>query len=140
MHDWRLNISCEKIWNIFWREIIYVLVCSIYLWNLNNLNTKLLQLFNENDYIDIISYNNNLPIYYFVIMIFLTVIGVTIIVYRFRQMRYQNLDKENIIINLISICLIAIFIILLFLFINNPILKAIFVIVTIGSIIFGVNQ
>lgn len=111
-----------------WKEIVYLIVTVIYLIFLNRLNHILLSKFNNNDYFDILKYNNYETIIYFVIAIVLFFIGTMLIIYRWKEIRDIELEFEDIILNFIIMFILCVLMILIVIFINNPILRAVLVV------------
>ena len=98
-------------------EIVYLTITVIYLILLNNFNHVLLSKFDNDDYINILFYNNYETIIYFFIAFVLFVIGACLIVRRYRKIKYEDLEFEEIMLLLI----------LIIVFINNPILRAVLI-------------
>lgn len=108
-------------------EFLYLIFTIIYLYFLNKYNNLLLSKFDSNDYINILFYNNYETIIYFTIAIILFLIGTILIVYRWRTIRNQDLEFEDVIWHFIAMFILLILIILILIFINNPILRAVFI-------------
>lgn len=111
-----------------WKEIVYLIVTVIYLIFLNRLNHILLSKFDNDDYFNILFYNNYETIIYFVIAIVLFFIGTMLIIYRWKEIRDMELEFEDIILNFIIMFILCVLMILIVIFINNPILRAVLVV------------
>lgn len=105
-------------------DIIYILFVVIFLFRLNSLNKILLSIKFKND-IELLFYNDYIPIKYFGFAFLFFIIGIGIILYKLFYIRHNYLEFEETLFIFFSIVTIIILIILLFMFINNPILRAI---------------
>ena len=105
-------------------DIIYILFVVIFLFRLNSLNKILLSIKFKND-IELLFYNDYIPIKYFGFAFLFFIIGIGIILYKLFYIRHNYLEFEETLFIFFSIVTITVLIILLFVFINNPILRAI---------------
>lgn len=105
-------------------DIIYILFVVIFLFRLNSLNKILLSIKFKND-IELLFYNDYIPIKYFGFAFLFFIIGIGIILYKLFYIRHNYLEFEETLFIFFSIVTIIVLIILLFVFINNPILRAI---------------
>lgn len=118
----------EMLW-----EIIYLIVTVVYLIKLNALNQELL-LCNFTDAFKLLQYKEYAPLKYFGIATCLFFGGCFLIWREIHHIRLELDSFEEIIISCLGIFVIAILLLLLIVFINNPILRAVFVA---GLVILG---
>lgn len=112
-------------------EEIYAIITIIYLIRLNKLNKQLLSVKFGNS-LELLAYDDSKPIRYFVIALILFVVGGIIIYFRIKKIQSENLCFRDMALSLVSIVIIIVFLMLLFVLINNPILRAILVVVAGG--------
>lgn len=103
-------------------QMIYSFITAIFLYNLDKLNKILLFKYKDNP-IELLSYANYKPMWYFVYTVVFVLIGLAFLVYYIRNWK-ENV-KESIFLFVIGLTGAILAIILLIVFINNPILKAI---------------
>lgn len=118
----------EKVLEIceyFKFEIILVVISTIYLFLLNNLNNILLAKYAQNEYLDVLAYDDFKPCYYFVIAFILGILAAIIFFDRLKQIRYFDLDFWGMIFNFISMFVMFMLVVFIIYFISIPILKAI---------------
>lgn len=106
--------------------LIYTIVSCIFLIILNLLNNKLLSTFDKND-IRLLAYNNYQPLKYFIFALLLVLIGIIVITKLVKSIKYSIEITDNILYYFILIIIIFIIIILIIVFLNNPILRVIFI-------------
>jgi ABC-type long-subunit fatty acid transport system fused permease/ATPase subunit len=103
-------------------QMVYSFIIAIFLYNLGKLN-KILLSKNYDNPIDLLSYNNNQPLWYF----FFTIVGIFIalgfLIYYIRN--WKESVQESISLLIIGVIGAIVSIGLLIVYINNPILKAI---------------
>ena len=108
-------------------EIAYVIVTTVFLFCLSDINKKLNKLFSPDDYLGIISYDSYQPFRFFLFAFFLFVVGVFIIYMLFKKMRHTyDIEIDDIVLCFVLILMTLVFLILIIIYINNPILRAIF--------------
>ncbi len=120
----------------FLPEEIYFVLTTIYLFFLNHLNKELKATSFENSFM-LLHYQDNMPIKYFIIALFLFVAGGLILLNRFNRIRNYECRFWEMILAIIGMTLVIIFLILIFHFINNPILRAIMTTVFVGACIIS---
>lgn len=116
-----------------WLKAVYLLLVILYLVNLNKLNKELLAC-NFDDAFVLLEYNDCAPVKYFVCAVFLFGIGCFIIFYEIRKLKMEAEDFEEILISICTIIVIVFFLYLIFCFINNPILRAILIAISLISV------
>ncbi|TLC99173.1 hypothetical protein [Robinsoniella peoriensis] len=79
--------------------------------------------------LDLLAYDNSKPVWFFVVAFILFLVGAIRVYCKIISIYRDGLCIGEFISSLVSIVLIIIFLILLFTFIDNPILRAIFVVV-----------
>ena len=117
----------------FLKEGIYVIVATIYLILLHRLNKDLLMLNFDNPF-DLLVYKDWAPIHYFVIALILELIGVFLIIDRIKKLLQSEFQLYEVVLAIVSIAVVIAIFVLIIIFIQNPILRAIF---TVIAIIFG---
>lgn len=112
-------------------EEIYAVITIMYLISLDKLNNQLLSMKFENPF-KLLLHDGSKPIWYFAIALTLFVTGGIIIYCRIKKIYRESLCFGEMIASLVSVMVLIAFLILLYVFINNPILRAIFVAVGSG--------
>lgn len=83
--DFEINIDILNLLFNYIFEIIYFLIGTIYLFNLNSLNNKLNSINFENNPFLLLSYNNSEPMWYFTFMCLLFIVGILLIYRRYKK-------------------------------------------------------
>lgn len=127
--------DCIK--NLLW-EIIYSVTMTVYLIRLNALNKELLS-GNFINVFELLQYKDYAPLTFFGVALFLFLIGCFLIWLRIRRYRWGMDTFEDLVMSFLAIVTIFILLILLIVFINNPILRAVFAagLVVLGVLGFG---
>lgn len=112
-------------------EEIYAVITVMYLISLDKLNKQLLSMKFENP-LKLLLYDGSKPIWHFAIALTLFVTGGIVIYCRVKKIYRESLCFGKMIASLASVMVVIAFLILLYIFINNPILRAIFVVVGSG--------
>lgn len=123
----------------FWLEIIYIPISIFFMFCLNALNKELIYHDLIQHPIELLAYEGNKPIWYFLFTALLVIIGVINIVCKIRNLRDYDLDLPDFIITSATIAIHIIIIILLFILIDNPILRTIISVMCIGGVIASSN-
>lgn len=108
-----------------WKEIIFVIVMIAYLVQLNALNRELI-FYGFDSSFELLSYNDYIPLKFFGIAIILFVIGCILVHHDFCCLREKCDSFEEMIAMFLAIGVTIILLILLIIFIDNPILRAVF--------------
>lgn len=114
----------KNICRYLWKELLLIAVSVTFLLFLNNFNKELLSKFSENDYLSILSYDNNKAWSFLIITVLLIILSALRISDRWTQISQRHLKGAEVIIDVIAIITMVILVIVLIAFINNPILKA----------------
>lgn len=120
----------------FWKELVFVLITTIYLFFLNALNHNLLKEYKEIS-LDMLFYKDGIPIYYFLMAVALCIAGVLLIHERIKMFKfggygnYTTNTLKDFIIDIIVIIVLLVFIGLIIYFINNPILRLMIMLISI---------
>lgn len=123
-----------------WKELVFIFTTTIYLFFLNALNNDLFKEYKEIN-INLLFYKNGIPIYYFVGAVILCIAGVMLIHERIKMFKFSDYGRyikntlEDFIVDIVVIIVLLVFIGLIIYFINNPILRA--MILLIGIIVFS---
>lgn len=120
-------------------ELIYTVVCGIYMLLLNALNKELIYLGLDKNPFELLAYRDYLPLCYFVIAVLLITIGCWRIYERIRGIAKSSLILEEILFSIVAIIVVTGWMIGVIVLINNPIFTAIFTIVLITHVYAGVN-
>lgn len=116
-----------------WYKGIYLIATIVYLVCLNKLNHVLLMQNFESSF-KLLSYDNNIALKYFAVGVILFVIGCILLYQEGKKFMRGLEDFAEVIIGMATIIVVLILVILIIVFINNPILRAILVTI---SIILG---
>lgn len=112
-------------------EVIFIITSIIYdlkLYKLNNeINSKGL----KNPF-EIVSFKNNLAISYFIYAILLIMIAIILVVWFFNTNSNENSNIYFLILFVVTIIINSLIIISIFKLINNPILRAILIVGSVG--------
>jgi hypothetical protein len=115
-------------------EIIYSIVTIVYLVKLNMLNQKLLSINFDNE-IALLKYADSTPVRYFILALILLVLGVVVAGRRWTYARDNALSIEKVVATILAILVIVILLIQIIVFINNPILRAVCIVLGFGTAI-----
>lgn len=129
MYEVKLNFKNLLFHYVF--EIMFSIITIIFLYFLNDLNTRLLEHSNLKNPFELMMYNDGEPVTYFTIAFILFICGIFITVFRFKKFFHYADEPVLVFINVILIFIIVTLLVLLVVFINNPILRAIMSIVAI---------
>jgi len=114
-------------------EGLYSITSMIYLFFLNALNKRLLSINFDNNPFELLSYEGYNPVKFFVMALILFIIGVCLMFYRKNCIRDRALSFGETVATLIALVIILVFLVLIFSFIDNPILKAVLLVLGIGA-------
>lgn len=123
----------DYIANVLW-EIIYLGVMAVYLVKLNMLNQELV----SRDFggaFELLQYKNYAPLTYFGIAAVLFLVGCLLIWREIRHITWEMDTFQEIIVSCLAIIVTFVLLILLIIFIDNPILRSIFVA---GLVVLGI--
>lgn len=115
-----------------WKEMAYIILTSVYLVNLNDLNQKLNSLDSLN-LVELLMYENSSALKYFALALLLFIVGLFIIICKAKFIYPNEFVFEKSIASIIAIIITFIFLILIFFFINEPILRTIFLVTSAGG-------
>lgn len=115
----------ECVENVIW-EIVYFIVTVIYLFKLNVLNKELL-LQDFDGSFELLAYKNNMPLKFFAIATVLFFIGCILVYWKIRYVRMESDSLEEMLISGLAIIVVVMLLVLIVIFINNPILRAVFI-------------
>lgn len=119
----------KKFMEIFWVESLYTVTNIIFLLFLQNLNQELLSNFTSQQYLEMLMYQDYKPVVFFIITVLSIMCGIIIATSRFRKFKYRDFEPIEFLYAILSFVFIAIIIFLLIIAINNPILRAIVVVI-----------
>lgn len=121
-------------------EIIYLVASIIYMVFLNLFNKELMSIIVSNNYyIQILTYKNGRAIYFFIVAAMMIAFGGYRIVKHIKSILHDNLNLMEILMSLLIVIVMLILIIGIIILIDNPILKAIFIVGITGYIYSGVT-
>lgn len=115
-------------------EILYIIFNIIYLIYLNKLNKELLE--SNKTGLELLGYENNKPIVYFVFAVTFVILGVFLIFYRIKYIKNGDLQLDILPYVIVSMITIVILIIKTIIKIYIPILRTI-ILIFIGIILAG---
>ena len=123
-----------KYFKILYIELFYSFFSIVFLYKLDNLNSKLL---GKND-LSILTYNHYQSLYFFIGAFILIIFGFYIFLHRFKYILNTEIDSFRELLFFIVIEILIIFIIIFIIkFISIPILKTIFKAII---VILGLSQ
>lgn len=114
-----------------WLELIYFFGTVIYLFKLDKLNRILNDLKVDNSIL-LLGYDNGKPIIYFLAFLALFGLGINRIWMKIKYFRYECTERGEVIAIIVTVLVIFTLMILLIIFIDVPILQAIFVAILVG--------
>lgn len=106
-------------------EGIYGVLLIFFLVRLDKLNKELLSRYPDNNWMNVLTHNNNQPAWYFLFAILYVVGAVGLVIYSIYLMRNDYLSLVGNASCLACILINIVEIILIIIFINNPILRAV---------------
>lgn len=115
----------KKFVEIFRLEILYTVINTIFLLFLHQLNKELLSKYSNQEYLEMLMYQNYKPVVFFIITVLSIIWGIFIVKSRFKKFKYKDFEPIEILYAMLSFAFTAVIICLLFIAINNPILRAI---------------
>lgn len=124
----------DYIINELW-EIIYLIIMVLYLFNLNALN-KELSWYDFSSPFELLQYRDYAPLIYFGFAVVLFIIGCLLVFRGVHRIQWEMELFGEIVVSCLGILIVIILLVLLIIFIDNPILRAVFVA---GLVILGVS-
>lgn len=118
-----------------WFEVTYIIISIIFMVKLNSLNRVLFATQLNDEPFQMLMHDNYKPIKFFALTLFFAAISICEIVFRIRKIRNFNLSTSDIFMNVMIIIIMFVIAIVLFWLINNPILRAIIIVMGIGGAI-----
>lgn len=119
-------------------DSFYLIVTTWFLISLNNLNEIIRPLvkkdINAFQALKVLQYDNYKPLVYFFSTLILEVIGGLLIYWSMKFLRYYAYDQADRIISLLGILVILCLMVMLIVFIKNPILKLILIVIFAGGL------
>lgn len=116
-------------------EIVYFIVTVIYLFKLNALNKELL-LQDFDGSFELLVYKNNMPLKFFAIAAVLFLIGGILVYCKIRYVRMESDSLEEMLVSWLAIIVVVMLLVSIVIFINNPILRAVFIS---AFVVFGIG-
>ncbi|NBA38120.1 hypothetical protein GVK96_01115 [Enterococcus hirae] len=117
---------------------VYALCTIIFSVKLNRLNHYLLENGYDANPIELLQYNDYQAVKYFLYTLLYGIVGMILVVYYFYCFKNGFLETDEAITAVVSIIVIIALLILLVCLINNPILKAITIVVIVGfGLLYG---
>ena len=117
-----------------WYKIIYGVLSVVYLVRLNMLNKRLL-MYNFDSPVALLSYSDGVAIKFFAYAVILFGIGAFLEYAEYKWMKYDADDVRDVIVSVCTMIVLGILLILIIVFIDNPILRAVLMMV---AVIVGV--
>lgn len=125
-------------------EILYTLVSAIFIFKLNQLNRYLLSNHLDQDVFALLSHNDYEPVKYFIGTMTLGLFGAAWVIYIVKMIQRERMEYKELILAILAIALTVVVIILLIVFIDNPILRAVFAVLVVllggGMTLFSKNE
>ncbi|WP_071441742.1 hypothetical protein [Traorella massiliensis] len=115
----------KKFVEIFGLEILYTVINTIFLLFLHQLNKELFSKYSNQEYLEMLMYQNYKPVVFFIITVLSIIWGIIIVKSRFKKFKYKDFEPIEILYAMLSFAFTAVIICLLIIAINNPILQAI---------------
>ncbi|MDG3142995.1 hypothetical protein MKL29_09270 [Streptococcus suis] len=120
--------------------IIYFIITVIYLFKLNQLNHILNSNFSSDQYIEIVTFDSNKPLYYAIVALILSLIAIGLIVALLKKIT-QGIDEYTLVTILGMAFILLLLLILIIVLINNPILRAVIIVCGMaGAIGYGMSS
>lgn len=111
-------------------ETMYIVPAIIFCALLQRLNKQLLTMNTESSFA-LLRYNDYQPLWYFAIAVLLAAVGAGLVFYFSQQIRCADLDFSAVIAALAAIAICVIAVVSIIILINNPILRAVIVAMTV---------
>lgn len=125
----------DYIAEVVW-EIIYLVVTVVYLFRLGALNRELLSC-DFGGAFELLQYRDCAPLKFFWGAVILFLIGCFLVNRGIRRTRTKIETFEEMVVSCLAILLMVVLLVLIIVFINNPILRAVFVT---GLVILGLTS
>ncbi|OTN99176.1 hypothetical protein A5804_000662 [Enterococcus faecium] len=117
---------------------VYTLCTIIFSVKLNRLNHYLLENGYDANPLELLQYNDYQAVKYFLYTLFYEIVGTILVVYYFNKFKNGLLENDEAIAAFVSIIVIIVLLVLLIYLIDNPILKAITIVVIVGfGLLYG---
>ncbi|RHX72010.1 hypothetical protein D2U14_11350 [Lacticaseibacillus paracasei] len=133
-----------SLWSKAFYETVLVIAVSYYLWKLNSLNRIIHKVIGDNvDFksaFDVVSYDNYAPLWYALWALVFVVISVVLAIWFFRAAQYNSFNLQFLLLFGLSSVINVVLIIMIWDFINNPILRAIIIVIIAGTALLASNS
>lgn len=116
-------------------ELCHLVFGIIYFVRLKSFNNYLLSNYQEDDYFKMILENTNEVLIFLLFAVIMIIIGISVIVKNLHEIRNYSLEIEDILFKMVGIVIEAILIILTIVFIYNPILRGILLLISLLKVL-----
>lgn len=116
-------------------ELCHLVFGIIYFVRLKSFNNYLLSNYQEDDYFKMILENTNEVLIFLLFAVIMIIIGISVIGKNLHEIRDYSLEIEDILFKMVGIVIEAILIILTIVFIYNPILRGILLLISLLKVL-----
>lgn len=116
-------------------ELCHLVFGIIYFVRLKSFNNYLLSNYQEDDYFKMILENTNEVLIFLLFAVIIIIIGISVIGKNLHEIRNYSLEIEDILFKMVGIVIEAILIILTIVFIYNPILRGILLLISLLKVL-----
>jgi uncharacterized membrane protein YhaH (DUF805 family) len=116
-------------------ELCHLVFGIIYFVRLKSFNNYLLSNYQEDDYFKMILENTNEVLIFLLFAVIMIIIGISVIGKNLHEIRNYSLEIEDILFKMVGIVIEAILIILTIVFIYNPILRGILLLISLLKVL-----
>lgn len=116
-------------------ELCHLVFGIIYFVRLKSFNNYLLSNYQEDDYFKMILENTNEVLIFLLFAVIMIIIGISVIGKNLHEIRNYSLEIEDILFKMVGIVIEAILIILTIVFIYNPILRGILLLISLPKVL-----
>lgn len=116
-------------------EFCHLVFGIIYFVRLKSFNNYLLSNYQEDDYFKMILENTNEVLIFLLFAVIMIIIGISVIGKNLHEIRNYSLEIEDILFKMVGIVIEAILIILTIVFIYNPILRGILLLISLLKVL-----
>lgn len=116
-------------------ELCHLVFGIIYFVRLKSFNNYLLSNYQEDDYFKMILENTNEVLIFLLFAVIMIIIGISVIGKNLHEIRNYSLEIEDILFKMVGIIIEAILIILTIVFIYNPILRGILLLISLLKVL-----
>lgn len=116
-------------------ELCHLVFGIIYFVRLKSFNNYLLSNYQEDDYFKMILENTNEVLIFLLFAVIMIIIGISVIGKNLHEIRNYSLEIEDILLKMVGIVIEAILIILTIVFIYNPILRGILLLISLLKVL-----